>query len=74
MKHRTIDLRGKVCPFPIMEVISVVDQMHSRESISFQIDDPLALKSIPEELSEYAELKICITKIKSYWEITINKS
>ncbi|OFZ48688.1 MAG: hypothetical protein A2381_05035 [Bdellovibrionales bacterium RIFOXYB1_FULL_37_110] len=74
MKNRTIDLRGKVCPFPIMEVISIVDEMNPLESVSFQIDDPLALKSIPEELSDYADLKICIKKITSYWEITINKS
>ena len=74
MKTRTIDLRGKLCPFPIMEVMNLVDEMKSSESITFHIDDPLALKSIPEELSEYSDLKICIKKITSYWEITINKS
>jgi len=74
MKPRTIDLRGKICPFPIMEVINIVDEMKALESVAFQIDDPLALKSIPEELSEYSDLKICIKKITSYWEITINKN
>jgi len=74
MKQKIIDLRGKICPFPIMEIINKVDEMKPLESITFQIDDPLALKSIPEELSEYSDIQICIKKITPYWEITINKS
>jgi TusA-related sulfurtransferase len=67
----TIDLRGKVCPYPVVEVIQRADRLGPGEAAAFLVDDPLAIKSIPEEVQEYSDMSVEIRKETRWWRIRI---
>lgn len=69
-----LDLCGKVCPYPVVEVISAVELMKPGQRRIFLVDDPLALKSIPEELEELdccESIDVNVEKQKKHWCITV---
>lgn len=68
-----VDLRGKFCPFAVVCVIKEVDSMPNGQSRMFLVDDPLAIKSVPEELADYEGIACNISKIEKGWAITIDK-
>jgi TusA-related sulfurtransferase len=68
-----IDLRGKICPYPVVEFVRTVDAMISGDILIFMVDDPLAVKSIPEEMEEYKNIELTIDKNESHWDITVKK-
>jgi TusA-related sulfurtransferase len=72
MTGKEIELLGENCPFPIMHIIRAVDMMRPGEKLQFLVDDPLAIKSVPEELEEYPNLSCKITPSGEFWEIVIN--
>ena len=74
MSTREIDLIGKVCPYLVMYIVREIDMMKSGESIIFLVDDPLANKSIPEELEEYDDISLQINKKDHTWEIFVAKN
>ena len=70
---KEVDLCGKICPFPIMLIIKEVDNMAPGEEISFVIDDPLALKSVPEEMEDFSGYSHNITSRDNVWVINIKR-
>ena len=68
-----MNLVGKLCPFPVMYIIREVDLMRSGEVLNFRVDDPLAIKSVPEELEEVPGVSVKISEDGESWEITIIK-
>jgi len=74
MQEKIINLIGKVCPYPIAEIIYEVDRLDDNDRLVFIVDDPLAIKAVPEELEEYDELSYNIESRTGYWEITISKT
>lgn len=68
-----VDLRGKLCPFAVMCVIKEVDAMEKGQSRLFLVDDPLAIKSVPEELADYEGVSCEISKAEKGWAIEIGK-
>ncbi|MCK4505695.1 MAG: sulfurtransferase TusA family protein [Candidatus Aegiribacteria sp.] len=73
MSEKEVELRGQICPFPVMHIIQDVDQMRPGEMLRFLVDDPLAIKSVPEELEEYADISFSIRRQGRYWEIVISR-
>ena len=71
MPEEIINLCGKICPFPIFLIIQRVDKMRPGDSVSFLVDDPLVLKSAPEELEDYSGITHSITKDKEGWIISV---
>ncbi len=69
----SVDLQGKLCPFAVMCVVREVDDMSEGDCRTFFVDDPLAIKSVPEELSEYEGVSCHITKQGKGWAITVSK-
>jgi len=71
-----IDLKGKLCPFAVMCIIKDVDNMKRGQTRLFIVDDPLAIKSVPEELAEYEATSVDVRKLEKAWEIsvTLNKT
>lgn len=67
------DLRGRVCPFPVVAVLKIADALPAGQEVCFVLDDPQAIKSIPEELEDDDELTICVTKHEKYWQLIIKK-
>jgi TusA-related sulfurtransferase len=74
MEESKIDLMGKICPYPVVNIIREVDKMRSGETRIFVVDDPLCIKSVPDELEEYDNFKVTILKIEKGWEIKIMRS
>jgi len=73
-EKKEINLLGQFCPFPVMNIIREVDRMRGGEVVRFNVDDPLAVKSIPEELEDYSDISISITKNDKGWDIVISKN
>lgn len=74
MGEKKIDLMGKICPYPVVNIVREVDKMRSGEKIIFVVDDPLCIKSVPDELEDYDNVSISINKLKKGWEIIISRS
>jgi TusA-related sulfurtransferase len=72
MPAGVVNLCGKICPFPIFIIIGQVDKMKPGDSLSFLVDDPLVLKSAPEELEDYAGITHSIEPVQEGWIISIN--
>ena len=70
---KEIDLVGSVCPFCIMNIIREADMLRSGETVRVIVDDPLAIKSAPEELGDYADISLVIKERGSAWEIVMSK-
>ena len=70
---KKVDLVGKVCPFPVMCIVKEIDLMKPKETKVFLVDDPLAVKSVPEEVEEYNNVSCKIKKKDKHWEISIKK-
>lgn len=67
------DLSGVLCPYCIVNVITSVEKMKPGNTNVFIVDDPLAIKAIPEELEEQDGIAIEIERCKRNWEVKIEK-
>ncbi len=70
---KEIDLKGTFCPYPVVSILKKVETMSKGETLTFVVDDPLCIKSTPEELSSYEGVSIDIKRIDKGWRITITK-
>lgn len=73
MEKREIDLTGMICPYPVTHIIYEVDNMEEGDGIKFLVDDPLAVKSVPEELEDYEDLRLDVRKKDKRWEILVDR-
>ena len=71
MSKATINLVGTICPYPVMMIIEQAERLAPGESMSFIVDDPLAIKSVPEELEDDTNIVIEIEPCKEGWMITL---
>ena len=74
MTTETLDLCGKVCPYPVVQIIREVDKLRPGESCRCVVDDPLAIKSVPEELEDYEDIEVVIEPRGRVWEVMIRRS
>ncbi len=71
------DLRGKICPYPVVQIIESVDYMEKGKEMIFLVDDPLAVKSVPEEIEELSNSSqiVCdIEKCTGFWKIIVSRN
>ncbi len=73
MEKQEIDLTGMICPYPVTHIIYEVDKMKEGEALKFKVDDPLAVKSVPEELEDYEDIEIDVKKKDNHWEIVVDR-
>ena len=66
-------LVGKFCPYPVVTIICTVARMQHGEQRRFIVDDPLATKSVPEELEEFDDVRCEIHEHEEGWEIIVWK-
>ncbi|MBU0503863.1 MAG: sulfurtransferase TusA family protein [Candidatus Omnitrophota bacterium] len=72
MEKKIVECRGKVCPIPVITALRVFNQLKKGDELEITVDDPLAIKSIPQELGSF-ESDVRVEKIEKGWKITINK-
>lgn len=73
MSEEHVDLKGQICPYPVVKVIYEVEQMEKDSERIFLVDDPLAIKSIPEELEEYDDMEYSVEKEDDHWKVKITR-
>jgi len=74
MTERVVDLIKKVCPFVVMAILRETGKMQKGDTTTFIVNDPLAIKSIPEELDDYYDdLTYTIHKVDEGWRIKISR-
>jgi len=73
MTKKEINLEGEICPFPVMHIVREVDMMRPGETLRFSVDDPLAIKSVPEELEDSPGVSVEIIPVGRAWEIVVKK-
>ncbi|MCP4591638.1 MAG: hypothetical protein GY842_12930 [bacterium] len=71
MEQNVVDLCGRICPYPVVEVVREVERLRKGETLRCVIDDPLALKSIPEELEDFPDVSLTIVKHDIGWEVIV---
>lgn len=67
------DLKGMVCPRPIAEIVQAVHAMEKGSTLRFLVDDPLAIRAVPEELEEYGDLDVDVHEVEGHWEIVVTR-
>lgn len=68
----TLDLRGQVCPDPLIQVQDAIKRASSGDTFVVFLDYPLAA----ENISRWAEREGCAVKVEkkgNEWEIQITK-
>ena len=68
-----VDLGGRLCPYPVTRIIYESEQMKPGETRTYLVDDPLAIKSVPEELEDYADHAVSIESEGRMWRITVTR-
>lgn len=73
MAVKRLDFNGQVCPLPVINAIKQVKELESGDTLEILTDDPLAMKSIPEELAGPG-FEIKVEKQDMDWLITIDRN
>ena len=73
MDQDTLDLCGRICPYPVVEIVREVERLRPGQTLRCVVDDPLALKSVPEELEEFPDVSITINKHSAGWEVVVKR-
>ncbi|MGD8454123.1 MAG: sulfurtransferase TusA family protein [Phycisphaerae bacterium] len=74
MPGEAMDLLGRVCPYPVFAIVRAVDQLQAGQSGRFLVDDPLALKAVPEELEDCDGITIDVIRCAQGWEIVVTRA
>ncbi len=68
----TLDVRGKVCPYPVIAALEGLHSLSTGKALEILTDEPLALRSVPEEAKRLG-LSTEIQKVENGWKIIIKK-
>ena len=68
-----VDLLGKLCPYAVVEVVRRVERMGEGQTLDFLVDDPLAAKSIPEELAEFDGVEFELMRLDRSWRVHVER-
>jgi len=73
MSNQSTDLCGRFCPYPVVAIIREAVQLAGGTSARYVVDDPLAIKAVPEELEEYDDIHVEINEMGNAWEILVRR-
>lgn len=69
----TVDLRDSLCPMAVVNILREISTMKEGEERHFIVTDPLAEKSIPQELKYENISSLDIVKEKKQWRVIVIK-
>lgn len=67
---KTLDLRGEICPDPLIQVQGAVRQASSGDSFLIRVDYPLAVENIAR-WAEAQGFAVAVDRQGGEWEISI---
>lgn len=65
---------GELCPYPVVKILEHVENMKPGDKFRFCVDDPLAVKSIPDELEAFDDIRHEIVRKEVFWEVIIERA
>ncbi|NCD33850.1 MAG: sulfurtransferase TusA family protein [Spartobacteria bacterium] len=71
MSTSRINLCDEICPFVVVDIVRESLKMPAGSTRTFIVDDPLAIKSVPEELEEHGGFSVTVEKHEDGWMITV---
>jgi len=72
MSEKSIDVMGKVCPYPVTVTLKALREMKKGDILKILTNDPLAIKAIPEEIRG-SGFNCDVERIQRGWSINITK-
>ncbi|HLQ73084.1 MAG TPA: sulfurtransferase TusA family protein [Bacillota bacterium] len=71
---KTLDTKGQVCPFPLEEAITAVNEINSGDELEIIFDCTQATESIPQwAVTEGLEITLFEQIDDAIWSITLQK-
>ncbi len=68
----SIDVRGKICPYPVVVALEHLKKLSSGETLEIFTDEPLATRSVPEEAKRLG-YDVSVEGVDNGWKIIIKK-
>jgi len=71
---RTLDVRGEICPYPVMKTREAMDELEPGEELKIWLDYPLALEEIPNWAEDAGHEVLTVEEAgNSEWRIRLQK-
>ncbi|MFB6273939.1 MAG: sulfurtransferase TusA family protein [Salinibacter sp.] len=71
---RTLDVRGEICPYPVMKTREAMDELEPGEQLEVWLDYPLALEEIPNWAEDAGHEVLAVEETgNSEWRIRLRK-
>ncbi len=72
--HRTLDLKGEVCPYTFIKCKLVVEEMQIGEVLRVIVDHKAAIENIPRSMKDEGHTTLRVEKINDTdWQVVIKK-
>ena len=74
MINKTLDVRGEICPYPMMRTVSALKKLHGDErALEVVTDHPPALQTIPTQAARLGFRTEVEEKGASEWLIVLTR-
>ena len=60
---KTLDVKGKICPYPDMDTMTTLKQMQKGEILEVLLDYPLSVERIPRGLKKHKHKLLSIEEL-----------
>jgi tRNA 2-thiouridine synthesizing protein A len=60
---KTIDERGKICPYPDVDTMTTLKKMHKGEILEVLIDYPLSVERIPRSAQKHGHKVLKVEQV-----------
>ena len=60
---KTLDVRGKICPYPDMDTMTTLKKMEKGEILEVLLDYPLSVERIPRNLKKQKHKLLSVEKL-----------
>lgn len=71
---RTLDVRGEICPYPVMKTREAMDELEPGDELEIWLDYPLALEEIPNWAEDTGHEVLAVEETgTSEWRIRLQK-
>jgi TusA-related sulfurtransferase len=61
---KTLDVRGKICPYPDMDTMTTLKKMEKGEILEVLLDYPLSVERIPRNLKKQKHKLLEVEKLE----------
>jgi len=67
---QSLDLRGEICPVPLMKTLNLLDSLSRGERLRVMVDVPCARNNVPKHLLDRG-YRVDMKEVDGYLEIVV---